>query len=79
MRRTNIRPCAIRGRKMLHGKRTEYGKKIRKAYENHEVSEKRSNIQRLEPRTDGICNAITTVQKIVCILARWNIGKEQEE
>lgn len=44
-------------------KRTEYGKQIRKQYENHEVTEQRKNIQQLEPRTDGVSNTITTVQK----------------
>lgn len=56
-------PCAMRGRKLLHPKRTEYGKQIRKAYENHEITEQRKNIQQLEPRYDGICNCITTVSK----------------
>ena len=48
---------------MLSPKRTDYGKKIRKDYEAGYISEKRANIQCLEPRNDGICNCITTVQK----------------
>lgn len=44
-------------------KRTEYGKQIRKQYENHEVTELRKNIQQLEPRTDGVSNTLTGVQK----------------
>ncbi len=48
---------------ILTPKRTEYGKKIRKAYESGEVSESRHNMTRLEPRTDGITNTLTTVQK----------------
>ena len=44
-------------------KRTEYGKAIRKQYETHQVSEQRKNISQLEPRTDGICNTLTGVQK----------------
>ena len=51
-------------------KRTEYGKKIRKAYEGGYVKEKRTNIQKLEPRTDGICNTLTTVQKDNLILGK---------
>lgn len=43
--------------------RTEYGKKIRKMYENHTISEKRGNMTKLEARTDGISNTLTTVQK----------------
>lgn len=56
-------PVAMRGRKPLTPKRTEYGKQIRKAYESHEIAEQRKNIQQLEPRCDGIANCITTVQK----------------
>lgn len=48
---------------ILTPKRTEYGKKIRKAYESGEIKESRHNMTELEPRTDGVCNTITTVQK----------------
>lgn len=44
-------------------KRTEYGKKIRRQYEAHEIQAARKEITRLEPRTDGKTGAITTVQK----------------
>lgn len=56
---------ASRGREpqCLAPKRTEYGKAIRKQYEAHEVTEQRKNIQKLEPRTDGITNTLTSVQK----------------
>lgn len=47
----------------LTPKRTEYGKAIRKDYESHKISESRHNMTKLEPRTDGICNTISTVQK----------------
>lgn len=47
----------------LTPKRTEYGKAIRKKYEAHEVTEQRKNIQKLEPRTDGVTNTLTSVQK----------------
>lgn len=59
----------MRGRP-LTPKRTEYGKKIRKQYESGGVQEKRSNMQRLEPRNDGICNTITTVLKDNLILGK---------
>ena len=36
--------------------RTEYGKRIRKLYESHQISEKRGNMTQLEARTDGISN-----------------------
>lgn len=48
---------------VLRSVRTEYGKSIRKAYENGEVQENRRNMTELQPRTDGISNTITTVQK----------------
>lgn len=48
---------------ILTPKRTEYGKAIRKAYEAGEVWESRHNMTTLEPRTDGISNTLTTVQK----------------
>ena len=48
---------------VLTPKRTEYGKAIRKAYESGEVWESRHNMTTLEPRTDGISNTLTTVQK----------------
>ena len=57
---------AQRGRPVkavLRKVRTDYGKAIRKAYESGEVREKRSNMQQLEPRLDGLTNTLTTVQK----------------
>ena len=55
----------MRGREpsILTPKRTEYGKSVRKQYERGEIMEKRKNIQRLEPRTDGLSNTLTSVQK----------------
>lgn len=43
--------------------RTEYGKEVRNAYESGEVQEKWGNMKQLEPRTDGIANTLSTVQK----------------
>lgn len=48
---------------VLTPKRTEYGKKVRKAYENGEIQESRHNMTEMQPREDGISNTITTVQK----------------
>jgi hypothetical protein len=48
---------------VLTPKRTEYGKAIRKAYESGELQESRHNMTELEPRTDGVSNTLTTVQK----------------
>jgi len=43
--------------------RTEEGKKLRKAYEAHEVHHGFNEHREAEPRTDGLCNTISTVQK----------------
>ena len=48
---------------MLRAERTEYGKAIRQQYESGEVDEKIGNMRELSPRTDGISNTVTTVQK----------------
>lgn len=42
---------------------TEYGKIIRKQYEQKKIKEKRNNMRRLTIRHDGISNTLTTVQK----------------
>ena len=59
--------CAMRGTESsaacLVPRRTEYGKEIRKKYESGDITEKRKNIQQLEPRNDGITNTLTSVQK----------------
>lgn len=56
---------AMRGREpqAMTSKRTEHGKRVRKDYEAHKISEQRKNIQQLEPRTDGVTNTLTGVQK----------------
>lgn len=62
---------AMRGREAcLTPKRTEYGKAIRKDYEAGRIEEKRRNIQRLEPRSDGKTNCLTSIQKDNLILQR---------
>jgi DNA (cytosine-5)-methyltransferase 1 len=48
---------------VLSPKRTEYGKAVRKAYEAGEIQESWHNMTTMEPRTDGISNTLTTVQK----------------
>lgn len=56
---------ASRGREpqVLRAVRNDYGKSIRKEYESGKIKVKRSTMQQLEPRTDGVTNTITTVQK----------------
>ena len=48
---------------VLKPKRTEYGKQVRKQYESKQIKESRHNMTELEPRTDGIANTLSTVQK----------------
>ena len=48
---------------VLRAERTEYGKAIRKQYEAGDVDEKIGNMREMKPRTDGVSNTITTVQK----------------
>lgn len=66
--------CAMRGREVqcLTTKRTEYGKKVRKEYESGELKESRHNMQQLEPREDGVCNTITSVQKDNLVIEPYN-------
>ena len=48
---------------VLRAERTEYGKAIRKQYEAGEINEKIGNMREMKPRTDGVANTITSVQK----------------
>lgn len=48
---------------VFKAQRTEYGRAIRKQYDNHEVSLKRQELREWMPRKDGISNSITTVTK----------------
>lgn len=48
---------------VLTPKRTEYGKKMRKAYESGDVKMSRHDFQEMRPRTDGVSNTITSVEK----------------
>jgi site-specific DNA-cytosine methylase len=48
---------------VLTPKRSEEGKRMRKDYEAHKVSAQRKEMQKLEPREDGISNTLTTAQK----------------
>lgn len=48
---------------ILKTQRTEYGKKIRKAYESGKIKERRCNMREYAVRDDDIANTITTVLK----------------
>lgn len=56
---------ASRGREpnVLTPKRTEEAKLLRKDYENNRINIQRKYMQQLEPRTGGVSNTITSVQK----------------
>lgn len=55
---------------VLTPKRTEYGKQIRRLYESGMIKESRNNMTELEPRQDGVCNTLTTVQKDNMVLVK---------
>ena len=48
---------------VLTPKRTELGKQMRKSYESGEYKDSRHNMTQMEPRNDGVCNTLTSVQK----------------
>lgn len=48
---------------ILRGERNDYGKIMRRDYESHKVKLSRNDMYNLSPRTDGVSNTITTVQK----------------
>lgn len=54
--------------KCITKERTDYGKAIRKDYENHVVDEKIGNMTKLSIRNDDLVNTITTVTKdnLIC-------------
>lgn len=60
-------------------KRTEYGKKVRKDWESHKLIQQRKYMQQLEPRTDGISNTITSVQKDNMLLEPLRIKANTRE
>ena len=61
---------------ILTPKRTDLGKKIRKDYESHKIKLSRHEFTKLEPRKDGLCNTITTIQKDNYLL---EISEEEDE
>ena len=70
---------AMREPQAMAPKRTEYGKRVRKDYEAHKISEQRKNIQQLEPRTDGVTNTLTGVQKDNLIAEPIILGWTRDE
>lgn len=72
---------ACRGRKpnVLTPKRTEEAKLLRKDYENHRINIQRKYMQQMEPRTDGVSNTITSVQKDNMLLEPLRIKANTRE
>lgn len=72
---------ASRGREpnVLTPKRTEEAKLLRKDYENHRINIQRKYMQQLEPRTDGVSNTITSVQKDNMLLEPLRIKANTRE
>ena len=58
--------------------RTEKGKRLRKAYEAGKVHHGYNEYRKAEPRLDGICNTITTVQKDNLLLEIRMANNESE-
>lgn len=74
----NRRMEAMRGRTPIKQERSEYGKKIRKAYEGG-LKCPRANVQQFELRKDGMCNTITTVPKDYLTIAKVeNMAKVED-
>lgn len=61
--------------RILTPKRTDYGKAVRKDYENGDLKASRHDMTSLEPREDGISNTITTVQKDNLLSTNYRIRK----
>ena len=71
--------CAMRGRTMIKQERSDYGKQVRKAYEAHEINDRRCNMQQFEIRKDGVSNTITTVGKDYLTIAKVeNMAKVED-
>ena len=72
---------ACRGREpnVLTPKRTEEAKLLRKDYENHRINIQRKYMQQMEPRTDGVSNTITSVQKDNMLLEPLRIKANTSE
>lgn len=64
---------------ILRPERTEYGKSIRKDYENGNVEEKWGNMRTLQPRPDNISNTPTTVLKDNLLLEGKDVTERERE
>lgn len=69
----------VREPNVLTPKRTEEAKLLRKDYENHRINIQRKYMQQMEPRTDGVSNTITSVQKDNMLLEPLRIKANTRE
>lgn len=63
---------------ILRNVRTEYGKKIRKDYEEEKIDISRHKFLQSEIREDGIVNTLSTVQKDNLLAVKVRKGKEKD-
>ena len=56
-------PDNFSGAEVLKSVRTDYGKEVRKDYEDGNIDLSWADMRKLEPRDDGISNTLSTVQK----------------
>lgn len=65
---------------VLTHERTEYGKQIRRAYERKEVKEhlQWDDMRVWKPRTDGVCNTLTSVQKDNLLMEPFAVGYSRD-
>ena len=56
-------PHCVYEPQVMTPKRTEFGKAVRKAYENKQIEMSRHDMTTMEPRNDGVSNTLTSVQK----------------
>lgn len=59
--------------------RTEEGKRLRKKYETHKIKHGFNEYRVPEPRKDGLCNTISTVQKDTLVLEQMRIRAIDEQ
>lgn len=63
---------------VLATRRTEFGKAIRKQYDNHQVHLKRQDMREWVPKVDGISNTITSVTKDNVLMEQKTVIDKKE-
>lgn len=60
---TVSKDCLVKETAVLTPVRSDYGKKVRRQYGDNNLPESRHNLTRLEPKSDGTSNTLTSVAK----------------